>query len=64
MELMEVHEEADMLTSIAAPHARSSTLEVDDDLSQLAPRAEVSVQVRHDEAADTDTIIIENKVRF
>lgn len=62
MELMEVHGEADMLASIAAPHRKSNIQDADDELSQLAPGAEPSTHARRNEAAESDTGIIENKV--
>eukprot|EP00892_Ulva_mutabilis_P007190 jgi/Ulvmu1/4843/UM020_0129.1 len=62
VELMEVHEDADMLASIAAPHSKFNGMDADDELSQLAPRAEPTAQARRNQAADTESFIIENKI--
>lgn len=62
MELMEVHEEADMLASIAAPHGKSSLQDADDELSKFAPGVEHAAQTKRCAATDTEPLIIENKV--
>ena len=62
MEMMQVHEEADMLASISAPHSKSTLQDAEDELSQLAPGIQPSAQAGRSEAADGDALIIENKV--
>lgn len=59
---MEVHEEADMLASIAAPHSKSNLQDADDELSQLAPGVDRPAKARHSEVTETEPLIIENKV--